>query len=631
MEINKKSQKEFDKAVALYQDHKFDAAYVILKSLLKNEPNYPDALFLSGIINFKHPQGIRMALAKTYFTQLIEVCPDYDMYAYFHLGEIAYSEEEWDKAVSYLKTFLEDEDKIKRERDREKAKELLDWSAFLGTILSDTVPYDPHIVKDISTPDNDEYLAIISSDDEYVFFTRNERYKNPIYYGGKEITEREFFCYSERLDDSTFSEGYHLPEPFNTHPNEGGPCLSATNTQLLYTICKRDVSGYLNCDIYTSQKDANGEWEAIRPVSALINGDKTWESQPSLSANGKVLYFASDRPGGIGGIDIWYSLLDNNKQWGAPKNLGRPINTRGNEKSPFIHPDGRTLYFASNGLLGVGGYDMFMCKTTTTGDAIKASRPKNLGYPINTEGDESGFFISMDGQYGYFASNKIENTGRWNLYRFKLYDSIKPENVVLVKGALRDEHGDVVKSASLQIKDVVTNQTDLIDVDSSGRYTAFVNVTKPQLLTVKGTGIVFTSTLISSDQATIKQRKINLETTVSSITKGTAYPLDNILFETNSYEMLQESRAVCDEFVDFLKENPDLPIEIQGHTDDIGDDASNLILSERRAQAVLEYLVLQGADRNKLTFKGFGKTQPLVPNTSEENRQRNRRTVFLVR
>ena len=232
-----------------------------------------------------------------------------------------------------------------------------------------------------------------------------------------------------------------MPElHINTINNEGAQTLSSGGNYMYFTACDRP-GGLGSCDLYFSAFD-NGKWSVPVNVGAPVN-TQYWESQPSISADGKILFFSSSRPGGIGGKDIWYSVLKENNKWAVPVNMGNNINTEGDEMSPFIHFDGKTLYFASDGRPGMGGFDIYF--TRMNADSTWAV-PKNLGYPINTFNDEMGLVIEAGGQYAFFSSKRDNINGK-DIFYFPLDESIRPDPVSYLKGKVYDkETGKMLKA-----------------------------------------------------------------------------------------------------------------------------------------------------------------------------------------
>lgn len=629
---SKKAQKSYDNAIKALRESRSGTAIGLLNKALEYDDMYADAIWRLSQIYFNQ---MRSREAESFLRRLVSLCPDYNAEAWYMLARIEYGREDYGKAITYLEKFLSDIDRIKSDRDYDNAVFMLDQSKFLNKIMGQQVPFSPFKVQDISTND-DEYLAIISPDGEMALFTRKTK-ADPMT-GAVTWTERykEQFMVANSYNGK-FDRGELMPPPFNMQGNEGGATITARNDELYYTICSNiSLNGivYNNCDIYYSRL-IYGQWTPLEKPE--FNRDDTWESQPTVSADGKTLYFASDRPGGFGGTDIWVVHKMENNQWGAPKNLGATINTPGNEKTPFIHTDSQTLYFSSAdrydeydslfpGHRGLGGYDIFFSRNSNN----VWSKPANIGFPINSEADDLSFFVSTDGTTGYFSSNKIEDNARYNLYGFELYQEARPERVVFIKGEIKDEFDLPVIDSRIELKNVVTNEITTVEVDSfSGRYVATAVFENDFVLTVKKPDHIYQSRYIDKDSAIFTApAEINFE--VEKVETGKSYQLHDIHYPTNSAELNRKSLFILDEFIIFLNDNPRVRVAIHGHTDDVGDDAFNMDLSKRRARSVYDYLLEKGIHSSRLTWQGYGKTMPIADNTTDEGRAKNRRTEFVI-
>ncbi len=610
-----------------------------LDQALALEPDYVEANYLYAIEKIKSLiyDNKPFKPAEPYFKKVISVCPSYHSDPYYYLGFISYEEENYDSAVVYLKKYIdfsdESDNKFNEKYDAfiYQAKEMYKYSKFYSDIYKKPVPFDPNPVEGICTA-RDEYLPIISPDDQMMLFTRRMPCpsKDRAWQTDKEC---ELFSFSIRNKNGKFGAGEPMKSPFNKNENEGGASLSIDNKHVYFTICKDQGGAQLNCDIYYSDFDGT-DWSDIKPVPGL-NDPVAWDSQPSIAADGKTLFFASDRKGGFGGADLYKSVRDATGQWGSPVNLGPKINTSGNEKSPFMHSDSETLYFSSDGQMGMGGYDIFFTRKNDKGEWME---PKNIGYPINTTADDLGFFVSTDGNLGYFATNqkakvKGKGMGGWDIYSFDLYKEARPDHVALITGALKDNEGKPLENAKVEIMDTKTKEKIDAVVDSvDGHYAVAINLRKTQdvILTVKKEEYAFSSELVSlKDTSVTKPVKVDLE--VKPVVVGQSYALNNIYYETNSAELKRESIIVVEEFVDFLKSHATIKIEIHGFTDNVGNDQNNLALSSDRAFTVLDLLQKKGVSKDRLVgFKGFGKNQPVSDNITEAGRAKNRRTEFII-
>jgi outer membrane protein OmpA-like peptidoglycan-associated protein len=623
--FNKKVEKLYDEGIGFYKKGNYSETLRVMKSVISEEPEFTDAYYIVGLINFKRYNS-NFKEAERNFLKVVELCPGYNNYIYFYLGEIFYSNERYDSVVKYLTDFVKDVDKIKSDEDYDRAMDLLNYSEFYLDVINKPVPFEPKVVEGISTVEN-EYLSILSPDNQMALYTREIKLlpdKNSLYQTSRKM---EKFMYSTMSDDGTFSEGEEMPEPFNMNENEGGATLTIDNNTLYYTVCKYTKNNtYYNCDIFYSE-NVYGDWTKIKSVSDKINQSTTWESQPSISSDGRTLYFISDRPGGMGGYDIYKSVKNDKGEWSYPANLGPKINSTGNEKSPFIHPDGKTLYFSTDGWMGLGGFDIFYSRLDTSGNWTK---PRNIGYPINSSEDEIGFFVSTDGSHGFFASNKLKGKGGWDLYSFELYKEAQPDKVLFIKGTVKSEAIAEPVKARIELKNLETKKISEIPLDTTtGNYVAIAPFNDDYVMTVKKEGYVYETRYISRIDSTFKT-PAQLDVEIEPIELNKSYQINDIYFDFNKYELTNESMAVLDQLIEFLNENSKITIQVQGHTDNIGNDADNLHLSDNRAKSVYNYLLDKGIKSSRLTYKGFGKTMPVANNETEEGRARNRRTVFVI-
>ena len=623
--FNKKVEKLYDEGIGFYKKGNYSETLRVMKSVISEEPEFTDAYYIVGLINFKRYNS-NFKEAERNFLKVVELCPGYNNYIYFYLGEIFYSNERYDSVVKYLTDFVKDVDKIKSDEDYDRAMDLLNYSEFYLDVINKPVPFEPKVVEGISTVEN-EYLSILSPDNQMALYTREIKLlpdKNSLYQTSRKM---EKFMYSMMSGDGTFSEGEEMPEPFNMNENEGGATLTIDNNTLFYTVCKYTKNNtYYNCDIFYSE-NVYGDWTKIKSVSDKINQSTTWESQPSISSDGRTLYFISDRPGGMGGYDIYKSVKNDKGEWSYPANLGPKINSTGNEKSPFIHPDGKTLYFSTDGWMGLGGFDIFYSRLDTSGNWTK---PRNIGYPINSSEDEIGFFVSTDGSHGFFASNKLKGKGGWDLYSFELYKEAQPDKVLFIKGTVKSEAIAEPVKARIELKNLETKKISEIPLDTTtGNYVAIAPFNDDYVMTVKKEGYVYETRYISRIDSTFKT-PAQLDVEIEPIELNKSYQINDIYFDFNKYELTNESMAVLDQLIEFLNENSKITIQVQGHTDNIGNDADNLHLSDNRAKSVFNYLLDKGIKSSRLTYKGFGKTMPVANNETEEGRARNRRTVFVI-
>ncbi|MDA0973022.1 MAG: OmpA family protein [Bacteroidetes bacterium] len=579
------------------------------------------------------------------FQVLQDLCPGYHSDLSYYMGTILYSQEEWSLAASAFKTFLEfpmdDPAKLSRGYDRrlEDVREVLKEVEFNAQLFENPVPFDPRKVEGVSST-SDEYLPMLSPDNAYIYYTRKylRKAKGDLY--GTEVEE---FTLSQRAGmDEPFNAGEPLPQPFNVGDNYGGASLSVNNKELYVTVCRPDRAGYTNCDIYVSHYETRFDerlgqevttWGELENLGPKVNSKDGWESQPSLSGDGNTLYFATARETSTenaeGGksIDIYYSQRGEDGSWGQARPLDATINGPGNEKSPFMHADSKTMYFSSNGYLGAGGYDIYYSRLHEDGSWTK---PKNIGLPINTSEDEHGLIVSTDGKLAYYASSKIRGSLGFDIYRFELPEQAKPDRVVLVKGLVTDENGAPAQDAKVMLNFVESRKVREVKVDrKDGAYATIINVEdEPVVLTVEKADHAFQAQLYTVEDA--EQVVVEKDMTLEKVSLDKPYRINDIFYSTNSADIDEDSKAVLRLFADYLKKNPKLKIAIHGHTDNVGNPSNNLSLSTDRAFEVMAYLQGQGIAPAALSFKGFGETKPVASNSTAEGRAQNRRTEFII-
>lgn len=613
-----------------------------LKQALELEPDYVDANFAYAeeLIRTAITDDAPFSPTVPYFLKVIQQCPKYHSDPYYYLGFSYYEDEKYADAVTYLQKFLnfKDDDVKKFNKNYDEflyqAKKMLKFAKFYTGIYDHPVPFDPYPVKDLCTT-HDEYLACISPDNQFVFFTRKLPYTDLNEVAAKADNEKEYFMESKLQPDGTYTSGTALPPPFNVGRNEGGPTITIDDKSLYFTICQaEDGDSYRNCDIYYTDIQ-KGRWTKIENLGQQVNDPNAWDSQPSITADGTVLYFASDRTGGMGKADIYKTVKDSKTgEWSPPVNLGAPINTPGNEESPFIHTDSHTLYFSSDGHQGIGGFDIFYSRMDSVGNWRE---PKNIGYPINSAGDDLGFTVSTDGKRGFFCSNdpnrtKGRNMGGYDIFEFALYQEARPDKVAIVTGNTIGTDGKTITGAQVTVTNAKTKKTAAVITDTlNGTFVTAVDVsdTANYVISVNKKGSVFNSIVVGvKDTFSGKPAAVNI--VIKPIAVGANYTLNNIYYKTNSAQLEQVSLAVLQEFGKFLKANPTVKIKIAGYTDNVGNEKDNLALSNDRAFTVKQALEHEGIEPVRLTFEGYGAANPVTSNDTEEGRKKNRRTEFVV-
>ena len=611
-----------------------------------------------GRITLSRLKSVYMGAMKGYKNTL-DICYDYHASTFYKIGLIYYMFDDKENAVNYWKQFLaykhQDPDKYPDEYSKWK-KEVQNLLPKLEgnkkakeEFYAKKVAYDPHLVKGVST-NADEFLPMISPDNELIFYTRRMDEKN---LGDIKVELKERFSASERKSATTnFNIGNKLGEPFNSENfvDFGGVTLSLDNKEMFICGCKMtEIYGqqYKNCDIYVTYFERSGEggndytWSELKVLSPAINTEDGWEAQPTLSADGNTLYFSANRPT-TQNTDIFYSKRKPNGTWGMAKPV-EGINTKGHDKTPFLHQDSETMYFASQtsstrkGAPEFGNFDMFY---TRLGENGEWSEPKNLGHPINTKNNEVGFVVSTDGHLAYFTSSGgKESAGGLDIYYFELYEEARPKKVMMLKGKAVDDKGEPLKGAKVEITYKSTGKSVEVKINGDdGKFAAIVEIENVQdvMVTIKKEGHSFDTKLVKAEviekmkieDKTFFEEEIDME--IGKIEVGKSFTIDNILFTTNSYQLTSDSKFILDQFVTFLKENKGVTVTIEGHTDDLGDNAKNLALSQNRANSSRSYIESKGIDENRLKAKGYGETKPKVKNSNSANRAKNRRTDFMI-
>jgi len=619
-----------------------------LKATLEVDPECIECHFRLGLSAYRIARegGSGYKAAIGYLEKVRQACPTYHSDVAYTLGVMHYAEDRFQEAAIAFDAFrrFPTDDVTRSSKDYDKqykdVEEIMPELQFYLDFYRNTAPLAPTVLANVSTP-ADEYLPMFSPDNELLFFTRKQTVKAKGDIVGREV--EELTEARRKSQQEPFTPGRALPDPFNQGDSYGGVTVSVNNKEMFVTVCgPADGRGYRNCDILRTHYDSKfnldvggqeWEWSGLDDLGPGVNGPDSWESQPSLSGDGRTLYYARQAEN-TDGMDIFFSNRDEKGAWSP----GRPvqgINTAGDEKAPFMHSDSRTLYFAARpnaegkGHRGIGGYDIFFSRM---GDDGKWSKPQNIGAPINTGEDEHGLIVSADGRTAYFASGRFRGMGGLDIYGFDLPKEARPEDVLIVKGEVRDEKGEVVKNARVEIKYMDTRKVDVIEVDGDdGRYATVLRL-KPGsdvIMTVKKEDHVFESRSFSVDD-TARAGVARVDMSVQRIEVGRSYRVSDIRYATNSATITRSSEYILDELIVFLQENPTVRIRIEGHTDNVGGMEQNMALSADRAFTVMEYLRAKGIAAARLSFQGLGPTAPVASNDTPEGRAQNRRTAFVI-
>lgn len=431
--------------------------------------------------------------------------------------------------------------------------------------------------------------------------------------------------YESSLINGHWTKAEPLGGRINTNLNEAAENISQDAQWLVFAGCNYP-EGMGSCDLYIAYKTKNGSWSEPENMGPVINTE-AWETSPTLSPDKRDLYFASTRPGGYGGSDIWVSHRLANGRWGKPENMGPVINTIGDEGCPFIHADNKTLYFNSNGHQGYGLTDLFLSRKINDSTW---SDPQNLGYPINTIGDEGSLIVASDGKTAIYASDGGDTRGGLDLYSFQLRDDVSADRTLWVNGKVYDKKTNAGLPSSIELTEISSRRViSKLQTDEDGNYLVTLPVGKDYAFNVNRKGYLF-----YSDNFSLINNEIDSSLTVNiplqPIETGASIVLKNIFFDVNRFELKPGSLDELDKVVLMLTENPKVKIEISGHTDNIGRDADNLALSLNRAKAVTGYLLSKGIAPARISTKGFGATKPIAGNDTEKGKALNRRTELNI-
>ncbi|MCF8231608.1 MAG: OmpA family protein [Bacteroidales bacterium] len=609
---NQKARKFFEKAREAYHSRQYEKALQYASKALYKDSAFLEAYLVSAEIQM-HLDNDRNA--KQYLRKAIAIDTGKYPIAHKWLGNIAYRGNHFEKAVSYYEQYLsykEDPKVAKKIKEAEFRKKFYDHPDTLAirNLGSGVNSMNCEFVNAITLDNSELYYTVKPQN------TPNKRFENR--------TRDEDFFYSIKKD-SQWVKPRPVGSSINTSFNEGAMHLSSDGTYLYFTSC-RGMEGYGSCDIYFAERINDTVWGRSYNLGSTIN-TRYWETQPCFAADGKTLYFVSSRSGGKGGADIWKATQKDDGSWSKPENLGETINTSGEDMAPYLHPDGETLYFSSDGHKGLGGSDIFMSRRI--GDSAW-SEPENLGYPINNNGDQINMIVDAAGTKAFISSRDSTSMGCYDIYSFTLPDEYRPEKVSYLKGYVYDAKSKKPLKATLELVELESGKTVVTSESrkDNGRFMVALPTGREYALHVHRKGYLFYSEHFSfiNKPAEPMEKDIPLQ----PVRLNASEQLNNIFFAFDSDSLIPKSRSELDRLLNFMKQNRGLEIEIQGHTDSIGTAAYNKELSRQRAIKVYEYLADNSVPQHRMTVKGFGEEQPVATNQTEEGRARNRRTEIKI-
>lgn len=596
----------------------FPQAINLLNQALEKDKNFIEAWYRLGLVYHnmrafpKAVENYEKALSLTNDVRIQKVI-------WFDLGETYLSMGEYEKAKQYFTDFIANETANKGKVAR--AKQQLASADFAIENQKSASKYRQRALSDTVNRFVLQYFPVLTADQQQLIFTRR---------AGHSDAHDEDLVICTKDETGRWSEPSSVSRNINSTANEGTCTISADGRTLIFTSCAGgpNRANYGSCDLYVTRK-LGDEWSEPKNLGPNVNSP-AWESQPSLSADGRTLYFVSDRRNGLGQRDIWVSTLDEKGNWTKAVNPGRPINSEFIEMSPFIHVNNQTLFFATNALQGFGGFDIFFSGRTAAG----WSDPKNIGSPINNHDDQFSLFITADGKKGYYSHEETRENG----FSFsRIFEVEIPEEYRIehrsnyVKGVVRDKETKKVLSAQIELINLNGNTREsLVESDSlNGRYLIVLTEGAEYALYVTKPGYVFRSLNFNYSEGK-NFEPIVVDVELERVKEGSVVVLNNIFFDHDRYELKEKSHSELEKVIRFMTSNPDVKIEVGGHTDNVGASDYNLQLSERRAKAVESYLLANGVPAARIVSRGYGSSKPVGDNTTEAGRQLNRRIEFRI-
>ncbi len=526
--------------------------------------------------------------------------------AYMYLGSRALEDSRYEEAKNYLATALQNTNK--NAMAYQQIQKQIRRADIGMKAMANPLKIRPEKLAATINARQRQYFPVLTADGSTLIFTA--------------ITPNEDEdLYLSRKVNGSWESPVPIAENINTPNNEGTCSISADGKIMVFTSCEGRKS-FGSCDLFITRREGDS-WTVPENMGPFVNSPY-WDSQPSLSPDGSRLFFSSDRPYGVGKKDLWMSTMDEDGKWSRAVNLGPGINTSENEVSPFVHANGTSLFYSSNGREGLGNHDIYM---TTIRENFSAESV-NLGYPINTPGDESGLFISADGKSALYSKQEGDQTF---IYEFQVPQELASQfdRIYYIKGYIKDGKTGKPLYSTVELVDSRSGErvSRFLSDPVTGDYMSVLPGEGQYMMYIETPGYFFKSLKFDFKQGNEDQE---LDIHLTKIEKETKETLDNIFFDTGSAQLRSESDIELKKLTEMLKRNPKLIVEISGHTDDVGNDKANLELSNRRADAVVEYLKSKGVPPDRLVAKGYGESQPKVKNDSETNRQLNRRIELKV-
>lgn len=590
------------------------------QAALKVNPQYKDAWYYLGL-TYMREELYKEAIFS--LRSLEKISPEYNTSFYYEIVRAYIETDQLTNAGFYAKKYIGKINKgPKGTRAMHLAKNRLIYASESVKIRKEpNTTSDPVLVSAVNSASGD-YMPQVNPTGTRLYFTSVRKGGFDFQNANSKPNEWGEDLYFSNLNNGVWSDPELLPEPLNSMGNDFGSAFTGDGQMMVYVKCSEN-SGVGSCDLFITELNGT-TWTTPVNMGNVVNSED-WESQPTISSDGNRIIFSSTRKGGYGGSDLYMSEKNHLGDWGIPQNLGSTINTPLSDGSPYLAPDGKTLYYSTAGHPGFGAKDIFY----SVFENAKWSKPENLGTPINSSGDDTNFSISASG-LGYMASSRLDENN-FELYQVELPDHLKPKPTAVVQGLVTNAETSETLEALVLVEDLETGELLAVNKSNSesGEYLVVLPAGRNYSVSASSEGYFFYSQSFELPKDTSYQeivKNINLE----PIKKGAKVVLNNIFFEVGRAELKPISYVELNKAVKLLEENPSMIIEIGGHTDSQGSDANNLTLSTKRAQAVVDYMVLAGLDTGRLQAKGYGETVPIADNATKDGRAANRRTEFQI-
>ncbi len=610
--------KYYDQGKRDYELLYYDRAETNLKLAVKEDNRFYEAQILLGQLYADTGDWEKSVY---HYRSAVEIDSLFFPPALFSLGKAEMRTGRYFEALNHLEAYLNQQGATARLRS--EAEKMIASCRFALSFPVSLFETEPVSAGDSVNTVLDEYWPTVTGDGHQLIFTREV--KRASGYGRDYGRDRqEDFYISGWASDGYWGTARNAGAPLNTAGNEGAQSISSDGRSMYFTACDRS-DGQGRCDIYFSSFDGN-RWSPGINLGTPVN-TTYWESQPSISPDGRMLFLVSNRPGGMGGMDIWYSTRGSDGKWRKPVNPGKNINTLGDEFSPFIYFNGKTLYFSSNGRESFGGHDIYV--TTMNRDSTW-STPENLGPPVNTPADETGLVIESSGRRAYFSSVREKENGK-DIFYLDLPAAIQPEPVLYFKGTVIDKASGQPIVAKYELSDL-TRSLDVISAvtDSRGEFFVCLPQGSSYGLNVTASGYMIFSENFDFAEGYTSSEPFTKTVALNRVRVGEFMRMYNVFFDTDSWELLESSMPELEQLLEFLRVNPVVVIEIGGHTDSDGSEEHNQRLSEMRAKSVREYLIKRGIDKDRIFSHGYGEISPVADNITPAGKRLNRRTEITI-